>query len=95
MDQNTIRTHQTGQSLRGDMTAANTGREGRLDGTSLRIRLNADDIDEKIQAEQMARSAGLLTSREPKAISQFRLSVQHSPTDLGLAQARKFEKTFS
>jgi hypothetical protein len=95
MEYNTVRTHQLGHSSRSGAGISEEGRQGRLDGTSLRIRSNEDDIDEKIQAEQLARSAGLLMSREPKNISQFKLSTQSIPTDLGLLQARRLEKSFS
>lgn len=94
MEHNAIRTRQTGQTLRNEVGVNRTGREGRLDGSNLRISA-VDDIDETIQAEQMARAAGLVNSREPKTLAQFKMSTQGSQADLGLAQARKFEKTFS
>lgn len=94
MEHNAIRTQQTGQTLRSEVGLARAGREGRLDGSNLRINA-ADDIDETIQAEQMARAAGLLNSREPKTLAQFKLSTQGPQADLGLTQARRFEKTFS
>lgn len=95
MEYNTVRTQQLGQGIRGAPSVSDSGRQGRLDGTSFRIRLTEDDVDEKFQAEQLARSAGLLMSREPKALSQFKLATQSAPADLGLLQARRFEKSFS
>lgn len=95
MESNTARIHQAGQATRLGLTASEAHDTGRLDGTSLRVRANDDDVDERIQAEQMARSAGLLSTREPKTLAQFKLSTNNATSDLGLAQARKFENTFS
>ncbi len=95
MESNTARIHQAGQTTRLGLTQSVAHDTGRLDGTSLRVRANDDDVDERIQAEQMARSAGLLSNREPKTLAQFKLSTNNAASDLGLAQARKFENTFS